>query len=42
MGVGEGPLMGGGGEKQDMVVGKGVEGNKMALHMVVDIEVHHT
>jgi hypothetical protein len=29
-------------EKQDMVVGKGEEGNNMAFHMVVDIEVHHT
>jgi hypothetical protein len=41
MGTGEGPLMDGG-EKQDMVVGKGAEGNKMDLHMVLDIEVHHT
>jgi hypothetical protein len=29
------------GEKHDMTIGKGEEGNKMDLYMVVDIEVHH-
>jgi hypothetical protein len=29
------------GEQQDMIVGEWEEGNKMSLHMVVDIDVHH-
>ena len=28
-------------DQQDMTVGEWEEGNKMSLHMVVDIEVHH-
>jgi len=30
------------GEQQDMTVGKGEEGNKMDLHISVDIGVYHT
>jgi hypothetical protein len=29
------------GEQCDMTVGEREEGNKMSLHMVMDIDVHH-